>query len=114
MAIDEIYKDRRNSERISFMGQVDLVLGGKLYKEESDNISDTGIFLKSKHPENYHVFDNLTLSFQPPDAKPVKHSATVIRKVDAGIGILFSGLNRPSAYRFSPRIDGLFRSKFRF
>ncbi len=113
MAINEIYNDpkgRRNSPRSNYSCEVDLVVGERLYKEISDNISETGIFLNSRHPEKYNVFDNLTLSYEMPDSSPVKHTATVIRKTDTGIGVLFYDVNHPRAYRFSPSLGDLFIS----
>jgi len=108
-----IYTDpggRRNSPRTIFKNTVEVVLQGRLFKEISENVSETGIFLKSKHPEKYTIFEDLTLSFQLADSRPAKYYGTVVRKTDDGIGVLFSGINHPSAYRFSPNIDTLFRS----
>ena len=45
-----IYTDpggRRNSPRTTFKNTVEVVLQGRLFKEISENVSETGIFLKS-------------------------------------------------------------------
>lgn len=111
MPIETIFMDpqnRRHSPRTDFKSIVDLVSGGRLYKEMSENISDTGIFLKSKQPGNYNIFDTVTLSFQLPDSSPVKYAGTVVRKTEDGLGVLFSGKDYPSVYKSSPRIYNLF------
>ncbi len=108
-------REKRHSPRISFKSTVDLVSKGQLYKEMSENISDTGIFLKSKHLYNYTIFDKIILSFQRPDSLPAKYTGTVVRITKDGIGVLYSPSSpqsayRPSEYRYRPRIDNLFRS----
>lgn len=101
-------EERRNSKREQFNGIVDVVHNGKLHKEEIGDISETGIFLKSKNPEKYKVFDDLTLSFQLKDQTPVKHSGTVARVTKDGIGISYIGIENPETYRPAPQIEKLF------
>lgn len=88
------YSDEwRHSPRFDYESPVDLVLNGRLHKEMTSDISDTGIFLKSRHPEKYNVHDKLIIAFQGPDSKPVKHIGRVARKTDEGIGVLYVGEN---------------------
>lgn len=102
--------DRRTSLRTPYYGIIDVVIKGSLYKEEAVNISDAGVFFRSGHPENYHVFDDLTLSFQLPDLSPVKHSGTVVRVTDSGIAVLYNGIECPDDHWLCPQIAPLFES----
>ncbi|WDP92361.1 MAG: PilZ domain-containing protein [Desulfobacter sp.] len=101
-------KNRRNAHRMSFNGMVDLVVEGRLYKEMGENISESGIFIQSSRPEKYTIFDKLTLAFQGPDDKPVKHVGRVVRKGGGGIGVLYLDTNQPVAYQAKPNIQPFF------
>ncbi|WDP92793.1 MAG: PilZ domain-containing protein [Desulfobacter sp.] len=113
MAIENAYlppEERRNAPRTPCHCIVDVVVDGRLYKEQAVDISDTGIFLKSKCRENYHVFDEIALSFQLPGQNPVKHSGIVARITEEGIGVLFTGIDYPDVNRLAPQIEALFEA----
>lgn len=81
--------DKRKQARKSIQAFVDFVKEGKLFKETSRDISQSGIFLNSAASSRYNVGDFLTLAFQTANSKPQKHDGTVVRKTDDGIGINF-------------------------
>ena len=82
--------DRRRSPRVDYTKPVDLLLDGRLIKETSSNISDTGIFIASRRPDKYEVHDKLTISFIS-DSKPVKRIGWVVRKAHNGVGVVYIG-----------------------
>ena len=84
-------KERRNSPRVKYTEPVDLFLNGRLYKETSSNVSDSGIFVKCSRPDVYQVHDKLTLTFIAPGSKPVKRVGWVVRKAHKGIGVAYIG-----------------------
>ncbi len=101
--------NRRNAPRTKYQGMVDLVVGRRLYKEPSDNISATGIFINSSNPEKYAIFDKLTLAFQMPDASPVKRVGQVVRKNSSGIGVTYLDIDAPQGKkRVTPNIQAMF------
>ncbi len=100
--------NRRNAPRTKYKGMVDLVMGRRLYKEPSDNISSTGIFINSSSPEKYAIFDKLTLTFQLPDASPVKRVGQIVRKNNNGIGVTYLDIEPPREYHVKPNIQTLF------
>lgn len=81
--------DKRMHAREPLETRVDFVREGTLFKEDSKDVSFSGIFLKSKAPEKYHTNDFLTIAFQASDGSPQKHSGVVVRKSDTGIGVKF-------------------------
>lgn len=91
-------KNLRNSPRVDYKSPVDLILNGRLYKEVSVNINETGVFIKSNRLEDYKLFDKLLLSFQTEDLKPVKRMGRIVRKTNEGIGVVYLDNDYPRFY----------------
>ena len=89
---NKLYVDKdgnRRAPRTKIKRFVDYVINGKLCRGISDNLSATGIFLKSKYIDHCHLNDRLVLAFQMPDNTPFKYNGQVVRITDEGIGIQY-------------------------
>ncbi len=82
--------ERRQSQRRTLKTIVDFVIQGKLFKEPSKDLSDTGMFIVAKKPVRYHTNEPVTLTFQIPEGDHYKHRGRIVRKTNRGIGVLFS------------------------
>ena len=82
-------KEKREHPRTDFQSYVEFIKKGKLYKEASRDLSYSGIFLKTKTPENYAVNDSIMITFQNAEGRPQKRKGKIVRKDEEGIGIQF-------------------------
>lgn len=82
-------KEKRRYPRHTFNALVDFVRQNHLYKETADNLSESGIFIRSNNPAQYMLNERVTLSFQTSDGKPHKYTGEIVRKNESGIGIHF-------------------------
>lgn len=81
--------ERRKHLRKDFQTFVEFIKEGRLFKETSRDLSYSGIFLKSKTPDQYNINDFIMLTFQTSKSRPQKHNGQVVRKDSNGIGIKF-------------------------
>jgi hypothetical protein len=83
------YDESRKYPRKEFQTVVEFIKEGKLFKETTRDLSYSGIFLKSKTPDQYSIDDIFILTFQISNNRPQKHTGQVVRKESNGIGIKF-------------------------
>ncbi len=81
--------EKRRYQRKNVRTMVDFVKDGRLYKEISKDLSQSGIFLKTRVPNMYKLDDYFTLSFQYSNGEPYKNQGRVVRKNAKGVGIQF-------------------------
>ncbi len=81
--------ERRESPRHRLKTKVKLVVGKKETIEESENLSLTGLFLKSNVPENYGVDEPVEVSYTDESGKEQKHTGKIIRKSKTGVAIMY-------------------------
>lgn len=81
--------ERRKNLRKDFQAFVEFIKEGRLFKETSRDLSYSGIFLKSKTPDQYNINDFIILTFQISKSRPQKYNGQVVRKDSNGIGIKF-------------------------
>ncbi len=83
------HNGKRKYSRKGFHTLVEIIKEGRLFKETSRDLSYSGIFLKSKIPDQYSIDDIIMLSFQTSKNDPQKYRGQVVRKDSDGIGIKF-------------------------
>ena len=82
--------ERRQYPRQHVLAAVDYVQKGQLFKTVSEDVSDSGIFLKTAGKARIQVDDRLTLTFQDGDGTPRKHRGKIVRTTPEGMGIHFA------------------------
>ncbi len=82
--------ERRQSQRQKLKTIVDFVIQGKLFKETSKNLSNTGMFIVARKPGRYDINEPMTLTFQISEGQHNKHRGRIVRKTSRGIGVDFA------------------------
>lgn len=81
--------ERRRYPRAEFQGFVDFINKGTLYKEQAQDLSYSGIFIKSRTPEKYQKNDFIVMTFQTNEAGPQRREGRIVRIKPYGIGVNF-------------------------
>jgi hypothetical protein len=89
-------KKKRIYDRKTYLMMVDYSINGHYYRDFLQDISLTGVFIKTSN--EFSVGQKLSLSFLSPDhQKPLKLGGEIVRSFPDGIGIQFSRITRPQA-----------------
>ena len=90
------FKKKRLYDRKTYLMMVDYSINGHYYRDFIQDISLTGVFIKTS--KEFSVGQKLSLSFLSPDHhKPLKLDGEIVRSFPNGIGIQFSRITRPQA-----------------
>lgn len=81
--------ERRRYPRTGFQGFVDFIDKGFLYKEQAQDLSYSGIFIKSRTPEKYKKDDFIVMTFETDEAGPQRQNGRIVRISLIGIGVDF-------------------------
>lgn len=81
--------EKRKHERKPTKVPVEIVTDGSLNKERAENISLTGLFIRSNEFHKYTVDQEIVLSFESRSGEPHALEAKIVRKDNEGIGIRF-------------------------
>lgn len=81
--------EKRKHPRKDFETFVEFIKEGTLFKGTSTDLSYSGIFLQSKTPEQYNLYESIVLSFQTSKGRPQKRHGQIVRIETNGIGIRF-------------------------
>ena len=79
--------ERRLSPRKRLQAMVKVVKEEESTSEEALNYSLTGLFLKCNLPENYHVDDQIEISFKDENGAAQAHTGKIVRKSREGVAI---------------------------
>lgn len=78
----------RKSDRKDFFMTVDYVVAGTYYRDFIQDMSDSGVFIRTRH--NFEPGQAILMTFMSPDLqKPFKISGEIMRTREAGIGVRF-------------------------
>lgn len=80
---------RRRYPRSEFQGFVDFIDKGTLYKEQTRDLSYSGIFIQSRTPEKYKKNAFIVMTFQTDEAGPQRREGRIVRIDHTGIGVNF-------------------------
>ncbi|MBF0103040.1 MAG: PilZ domain-containing protein [Desulfobacterales bacterium] len=80
--------DKRKTSRIHCFIQVDYSVQGMTYSSFAENISQGGVFIKTKHHVNIGEEVNLTFPV-PHEPDAIEVIGKVVRITDQGIGVSF-------------------------
>lgn len=80
---------RRRYPRTEFQSFVDFINEGTLYKEQTRDLSYSGIFIQSKTPEKYKKDAFIVMTFQTDEAGPQRRKGRIVRIDHTGIGVNF-------------------------
>jgi Tfp pilus assembly protein PilZ len=79
----------RQHDRKTFFMIVDYVVGDRYFRDFIQDMSDTGVFIKTSH--NISLGTKILMTFMSPDnQKPFKISGEVVRVTPEGVGIRFA------------------------
>jgi Tfp pilus assembly protein PilZ len=79
----------RQHDRKTFFMIVDYVVGDRYFRDFIQDMSDTGVFIKTSH--NIPLGTKILMTFMSPDnQKPFKISGEVVRVTPEGVGIRFA------------------------
>lgn len=81
--------ERRRYPRTEFRGFIDFISKGVLYKEQTRDLSYSGIFIKSRTPEKYKKNDFIIMTFETDETGPHRRNGRIVRISHAGIGVNF-------------------------
>lgn len=80
---------RRRYPRTKFQSFVDFINEGTLYKEQTRDLSYSGIFIQSRTPEKYKKNAFIIMTFQTDEAGPQRRKGWIVRIDHTGIGVNF-------------------------
>lgn len=84
--------ERRQADRNKLSLFVDFVKQGRLYKSISRDYSKTGMFIKTKRPDQFRIDDAITVTFKEPGEIHRKNEGRIVRKTNNGMGVQFSAV----------------------
>jgi len=80
--------ERRQCERKDFLRIIDYRVGDHYYRDFIQDISETGLFIKTSH--TFSVGQTIVMTFISPDQqKPYKINGEIIRVHTDGVGVKF-------------------------
>ncbi len=78
----------RQDDRKDFFMTVDYVVAGRYYRDFIQDMSDGGVFIKTR--QNFEPGQEILMTFMSPDQqKPFKIPGEIMRTLENGIGIRF-------------------------
>ncbi len=81
-------KGRRKNNRKAFFMTVDYVVDGKYYRDFIQDVSSSGIFIKTR--QKFEVGKIIWMTFMAPDFQmPYKISGKITRTLERGFGVQF-------------------------
>ena len=81
-------KGRRRDDRKAFFMTVDYVVDGKYYRDFIQDMSSSGIFIRSR--QKFEIGQIIWMTFMAPDFQaPFKISGKITRTLDRGFGVQF-------------------------
>jgi len=78
----------RKADRKDFFMSVDYVVEGRYYRDFIQDMSDSGVFIKTR--QQFEPGQEILMTFMAPDQqKPFKIPGKIMRALDTGIGVRF-------------------------
>ena len=87
--IDDRWGEKsRKADRKDFFVTVDYVVNGRYYRDFIQDMSDGGVFIKTR--QKFETGQDILMTFMSPDQqKPFKIPGEIMRALDNGIGVRF-------------------------
>ncbi len=87
--IDDRWGEKsRKADRKDFFVTVDYVVNGRYYRDFIQDMSDGGVFIKTR--QKFETGQDILMTFMSPDQqKPFKIPGEILRALDNGIGVRF-------------------------
>ena len=87
--IDDRWGEKsRKADRKDFFMTVDYVVDGRYYRDFIQDMSDTGVFIKTR--QQFQAGQEILMTFMSPDLQsPFKINGEIMRTLENGIGIRF-------------------------
>jgi hypothetical protein len=82
-------EERRRKPRQPIQAVVDFISKGRLFKQNAENYSKSGIFLKFRNTDYFKPNQQLTLCFQTDQGTPYKYQGRIARIAPTGVGVEF-------------------------
>jgi hypothetical protein len=101
---DRLDEKSRKDDRLIFHTTVDYVVGGQYYRDFIQDLSASGVFIKTRQmfePGLHVLMTFMTPFFQ----KPFKISGKIMRTLDAGIGVKFDQESQVQAEAIAALMD---------
>lgn len=86
--------DKRNCRRVHFVCQVDVAISGHCFDAKTDNLSPTGMFIRTDH--RIPIGKRGGISLRPGNAAPVSVNCVVVRHGYKGVAVQFKSLDYDS------------------
>lgn len=81
-------ENSRKDARKDFFMTVDYVVGDRYYRDFIQDMSDSGVFIKTR--QQFETGREILMTFMSPDLqKPFKIPGVIMRALDTGIGVRF-------------------------
>jgi Tfp pilus assembly protein PilZ len=103
--IDDRWGEKsRQDDRKGFFMTVDYVVNGRYYRDFIQDMSDGGVFIKTR--QKFEPGQEILMTFMAPNLqKPFKISGEIMRRLDNGIGVRFKKESQVQVETISALVD---------
>ncbi|MCG8640204.1 MAG: PilZ domain-containing protein [Desulfobacterales bacterium] len=91
--------EKRRHKREKTRVPVEVVTGGRLYKETAKDVSFSGIYIRNTLFHKYEINQQIVLAFESKQGEAHTVEGTIVRKDEFGAGIQFDEQLIPIAFK---------------